>query len=307
VSLRTAYRLLADRLDDHLAVWLIGLAFGLFLGGSYALLFVVDGPLGTPVAYAALVTLVAPLFGAALWPYVAGDPPESLRALPRLAVRGYPRLLAARLGYVALLAGFAGAFAAVAGILGTGASLLNYATGGGATTLPPDRAMTLAVGTLGVLGLVGAAVARLLFGFLDAAALDGGLRGALGEAFETALDAPGRTVAGALALAPYRVGLPVVAFVVSATAADTRGFVDAFVSSPRLAVVPAGAPSYAGPPDPSLAPVVVAGLVLANVVVTTFVWPVALGYHLTLFETLHDDAGGGGRTAPTGEGEPVGQ
>jgi hypothetical protein len=288
MALRAAYRLLATRLDGHPGVWLVGFAFGLVLGGSYALLFVLDGPVASPVAYAGFVLLVAPLFGAALWPYVAGEPPDSLRALPALAVRAYPRLLAARLGYVALLLLAAGALVALPTVLGTLASLVNYLTGGGATTLGPNQARDLAALVVGLLALSGFVAGRLLVGFVDVAALSGGLRGAVSDAFETALAAPGRTTAAALALVPYRLGLPGVALAVSGTAAETRGLLDAFVASPRLAVVPAGAPSYASPPDPALAPELLVAFVVADVLVTTFVWPVAFGYHVTAFETLRE-------------------
>lgn len=307
MSLRDAFRLLQARLDDQPAVWLVGLAFGLVLGASYALLFVLDAPFGTPVAYAAFVFLIAPLFGGALWPYLDGEPPGSVRDLPRLAVRNYPRLLAARLGYVGLLVAFALALAAIPTVLGTLASLLNYLLGGGVTTLSPDRAAEIAALTVGVLALAGLAAARVVFGFLDVAALEGELRTAPARAFETALRAPGRTVGGVLALLPYRLGLPAVAFAVSGVASDTRGAIDVFTSSPRLAVVPGSAPSYATPPDPSLAPELLAGLVLADVLLTTFVWPVAFGYHATLFETLRESDGSDTANAPTTDGDAAGQ
>ncbi|WP_276261364.1 hypothetical protein [Haloglomus litoreum] len=307
MALRAAYRLLVSRLDDHPGVWLVGLAFGLVLGGGYALLFVLDGVLASPVAYAGFVLVVAPLFGAALWPYAAGDPPESVRELPRVAARGYPGLLVARLGYVALLGLLAGAVLAVPTVLGTLASLVNYLAGGGATTLGPEHARDLAALVLGLVALVGLVAARLLFGFVDVAALSAGPREAVPEAFETALGAPGRTAAVALALVPYRLGLPAVALFVSGMAAETRGVVDAFVASPRLAVLPSGAPSYATVPEPSLAPELLAVFVVADVVVTTLVWPVAFGFHVAAFETLREQRGDGAPGATAAPGDPAGQ
>ena len=287
--LRAALRLLDDRFDGQPAVWLVGLAFGLVLGAGYAVLFLVDSPVTSAVGYAAFVLLVAPLFGAALWPYAGGDPPESLGALVRDSLRRYPRLLGARVGYLLLFLGSAAALLSLGGVLATLASAGNYLLGGGATTLGANTATDTAVLAAGGLVLVGLSVARVLFGFLDTAALRRGtVRGALDEAFSTSLRAPGRVVAAASGLAVYRFLVPLVFYFFVATNVDTRELVGRAVQSPRLAVVPPDAPSYASAPDPSLAPELLAGLVLVDVLVTTAVWPVALGYHFTLFETLRE-------------------
>jgi hypothetical protein len=293
MPLRSALRLLDDRFDGEPTVWLLGLAFGLVLGGSYAVLFLVDSPVTSAVGYAGFVVLVAPLFGAALWPYARGDPPASFRTLARDSLRRYPRLLGARVAYTLLFFGSALALVSLAGVLATLASAGNYLLGGGATTLGERAAVETAVLVAVGLALVGLSVGRVLFGFLDAAALDRGtVHGALDEAVSAALRAPGRAVAAAAGLAVYRVGLPLVFYFFVATNVDTSRFVERAFRTPQLAVVPPDAPSYAGPPDPSLAPELLAGLVVVDVLVTAAVWPVALGYHFTLFETLRSGRGG---------------
>ncbi|MFC7226352.1 hypothetical protein N0B31_02975 [Salinirubellus salinus] len=287
MPLRVALRLLDDRYDGQPAVWLVGLAFGLVLGAGYALLFVVDSPVTNAVGYAAFVLLVAPLFGAALWPYARGEPPGSLRTLVRDSLQRYPRLLGARVAYTLLLLAAALALVSLAGVLATLASAGNYLLGGGATTLGERAATGTAALVAAALVLVGLSVARVLFGFLDAAALERGtIRGVLDEALSAVLRAPGRVVAATAGLAVYRVGVPLVFYFFVATNVDTYRFVERAFQSPRLAIVPPDAPSYASAPDPSLAPELLAGLVLVDVLVTTAVWPVALGYHFTLFETI---------------------
>lgn len=287
MPLRDALHLLDDRLEGQYAVWLLGLAFGLVLGGSYALLFLVGSPVTNAVGYSLFVLLVAPLFGAALWPYVAGNPPDSVGRLVRGAIGRYPRLLAARVGYVLLLVGCAAAFVALVGTLATLASLGNYLTGGGATTMGSGAALETVAFAVLALAVVGASVGRVSFGFLDAAALRRGtVRGALDEALATAARAPGRVVAGATGLAVYRAVVPVVFGFFVATNVDTNDVVERLFATPQLAVLPADAPSYARPPDPALAPELLAGLVGLDVLVTAVVWPVAMGYHFALYETL---------------------
>lgn len=290
--LRAALRLLDDRFDGNPTVWLVGLAFGLVLGAGYAVLFLVDSPVTNAVGYAAFVVLVAPLFGAALWPYASGDPPESRGALVRDSLRRYPRLLGARVGYLFLFVGSAIALVSLVGALATVASAGNYLLGGGATTMGPEAARGTAALGIVVLALVGASGGRVLFGFLDAATLrHGTLGGALDEALSTALRAPGRVVAAAAGLAVYRVVVPVVAYGFVAANVPTNQFLERPFLSPELAVPPVDAPAYVSAPDPSLAPELLAGLVLVDVLVTMAVWPVALGYHFTLFETLQSSAG----------------
>lgn len=301
--LRSALRLLDDRYDGQPAVWLLGLAFGLVLGAGYAALFLVDSPVTNAVGYAVFVLLVAPLFGAALWPYARGSSPDSLGTLARDSVRRYPRLLGARVAYTLLFLGSALALVSVVGVLATAVSAGNYLLGGGATTLG-ERAATETAG-LTVVGLlvVGLSAGRVLFGFLDAAALQGGtVRGALDDALSTVARAPGRVVAAGAGLAVYRAVVPLVFYFFVATNVETRQFLERAFQSPRLAVVPPDAPSYASAPDPSLAPELLAGLVLVDVLVTTAVWPVALGYHFTLFETLQSRRGeeeGASASAPS--------
>lgn len=292
MPLRSALRLLDDRFDGNPSVWLVGLAFGLVLGAGYALLFLVDSPVTTAAGYAVFVVLVAPLFGAALWPYASGDPPGSLGTLVRDSLHRYPRLLGARVGYLLLFVGSALALVSIVGALATVASAGNYLLGGGGTTMGSDAAVGSATLVVILLALVGASGGRVLFGFLDAAALRrGGLRGALEEALSTALRAPGRVVAAAAGLAVYRVVVPAVAFGVVAVNVPTNRFLERPFLSPELAVAPADGPAYVNAPDPSLAPELLAGLVLVDVLVTTAVWPVALGYHFTLFETLQSSSG----------------
>ena len=287
MPLRSALRLLDDRFEGQYPVWLLGLAFGLVLGAGYALLFLLDSPVTNAVGYAVFVLAVAPLFGAALWSYVRGDPPESLGALVRGAIDRYPRLLAARVGYVLLLVGCAAASVALVGTLATLASLGNYLAGGGATTMPPGAALETAALVVLVLAVVGTSAGRVLFGFLDAAALRRGtVRGALEEALATVARAPGRVVAAAAGLAVYRAVVPLVFYFFVATNVETREFVERAFATPQLAVLPADAPSYASPPEPSLAPELLAGLVGLDVLVTAIVWPVAMGYHFALYETL---------------------
>lgn len=299
MSLRAAFRLLAARYRSTGFVLVVGLAFGLVLGTAYAALFVVDAPRADAATHALFVLLVAPLFGAALWPYVAGEPPGSVPALVRGSLRRYPRLLAARIGYVLLLVAGAASLVSLVGVLATLASAANYATGGGATTLPPERADEVAVLVLVLLAFVGLATVRLLFGFLDAAVLRRGrLRGSLDAALSTALRAPVRVGVAAVGLAAYRVGLPVLALVFVAHGAEIDGPLDVPFATPRLAMLPADAPAYASPPTPSVAPALLAGLVVADVLLTALVWPVACGYHQTLFETLRSD----GRD---GDGDPA--
>jgi hypothetical protein len=301
--LRSALHLLDDRYRGQPTVWLLGLAFGVVLGASYALLFVVDSPVTSVVGYAAFAVLVAPLFGAALWPYASGDPPESLGALVRESLDRYPRLLAARVGYLLLFLGTAAALVSVVGVLATLASAVNYLLGGGVTTLGETAAIETAA--LVVLGLVivGLSAGRVLFGFLDAAVLRSGtVRGAFDDALSAVARAPGRVVAAAAGLAVYRAVVPLVFSFFVATNVETRQVIERAFGSPQLAVVPPAAPSYASAPDPSLAPELLAGLVLADVLLTTAVWPVALGYHFTLFETLRSGRGEGDAqttTAPT--------
>lgn len=301
MPLRDALRLLDDRFDGHPTVWLVGFVFGLVLATGYALLFLVDSPVTTAAGYAVFVVLVAPLFGAALWPYASGKPPESLGALVRDTLRRYPRLLGARVSYSLLFVGSALALVSLVGTLATVASAGNYLLGGGATTMGPDAAGETAALVVVVLALVGASGGRVLFGFLDAATLRRGtLRGALDEALSTALRAPGRVVAAATGLAVYRVVVPAVAYGIVAANVPTRQFLERPFLSPDLAVVPADAPAYVSAPDPSLAPELLAALVLLDVLVTTVVWPVALGYHFTLFETLQSSGG-----EPTSEPAPT--
>lgn len=292
MSLRQALQTLDDRYRGERAVWLVGLVFGLVLATGYALLFVVDSPVTTAAGYAVFVLLVAPLFGAALWPYARGDPPESTEGLVRESLRRYPRLLAVRVGYVLLLVGSAVALLSVVLALATLVSLGTSLAGGGATTLSPREAIDVAGFTGLGLTVVGLAVGRVLFGFLDVATLRRGrLEGALSEALSTVLAAPGRVLAAAAGLAVYRAVLPLVAYGVVAANVDTREFVETPFRSPELAVLPADAPSYASPPDPALAPEILAALVAADVFVTAVVWPVALGYHVALFETLRSTDG----------------
>ncbi|MEF8869707.1 MAG: hypothetical protein V5A60_17825 [Haloarculaceae archaeon] len=294
MSLRRALRLLTGRYRGEPFVAVVGLAVGLVLGAGYAVLFVVDAPWADAATYALFVLLVAPLFGAALWPYVAGEPPGSVRTLVRGTVDRYPRLLAARLAYVLLLVASAAALVSLVGALATLVSAANYATGGGATSLPPERATELAVLAVLLLGFVGVTTARMLFGFLDAAVLRRGrLRGSLDAGLSTALGAPFRVGAAAIALAPYRVVLPLLALAVVGQGAEIDGPLDVPFATPRLATLPADAPAYASPPDPAVAPALLVGLVVVDVVLTALVWPVAYGYHLTLFETL--PAGDGNR------------
>lgn len=292
MPLHSALRMLDDRFDGQPAVWLVGFVFGLVLATGYALLFLVDSSVTTAAGYAVFVGLVAPLFGAALWPYASGDPPASLGALVRDSLRRYPRLLGARVGYLLLFVISALALVSLVGALATVASAGNYLLGGGATTMNSDTAVGSAALVVVVLALVGASGARVLFGFLDAAALRrGGLRGALDEALSTALRAPGRVVAAAAGLAVYRVVVPAVAYGVVAANVPTNRFLERPFLSPELAVTAVDAPAYVNAPGPSLAPELLAGLVLVDVLVTTAVWPVALGYHFTLFETLQSSGG----------------
>ena len=298
VSLRRALRLLAGRYRGEPFVAVVGLAFGLVLGAGYAAIFVVDAPWADAATYALFVLLVAPLFGAALWPYVAGEPPGSVRTLVRGTLGRYPRLLAARLGYVLLLVAGAAALVSLVGAVATLVSAANYAVGGGATTLPPDRATELALLGVLLLAFVGVTTGRLLFGFLDAAVLRRGrLRGSLDAALSAALRAPFRVGAAALALATYRVVLPLLALAVVAHAAEIDGPLSVPFATPRLATLPADAPAYASPPDPSVATGLLVGVVVVDAALTALVWPVAYGYHLVLFETLRAGDGGDDPTA----------
>jgi len=294
MPLRDALRLLDGRFDGQPAVWLVGLAFGLVLGAGLVVTFVVDAPVTNLVGYALFSLSVAPLFGAALWPYARGDPPESVAVLASESLRRYPRLLAARVGHVLLLGLTAGALVSSVGVLATLVSLGNYLGGGGATTLASEPANGVAFLTVALLSLVGVSTGRVLFGFLDAATLRRErLRGSLGEALSTALRSPGRVVVASLGLAVYRVGTPLVTYLVVSTAVRSRRPWEVMFGSPELAVLPASASSYASPPTPSLSPELLAAFVVVNALVTAAVWPVALGYHLTLFETLRS---GGGET-----------